>query len=394
IELTALFDLRGIDLKRRKYPKAKIKDAGVFGSPLTTIIEWDRKRTNIPTIKIPQVLQEIILFLEGKALKVEGILRKSGSAARIKLLKQDIESRFGPTIDSSNPAESSLWSNAHPHDVAALLKLFLRELPDPLLTSEYIDAFNSCEMISERKEQLQAINLLIILLHEVHRDSLKFLLEFLGHVVANEPSNKMGLNNVAMITAPNLFMARKQSKVREASTAAASQDLKHAAGTSNIVRMLIKYHALLWTVPAFMLTQVSQKFLQFLNRSKNYSLYYFLLPGSTYEPSRNGRQEKHCAKQRQGVIRVQAPDMQISSMAVQLDNVITASDIIAKFQRQSERIRLTGSRTRPVVINNSTHALYEVGGNIHQRCLDPDTNMSALIKVNPDAAWFIKPRTG
>ncbi|XP_078480962.1 rho GTPase-activating protein 18 isoform X2 [Ciona intestinalis] len=399
IELTALFDLRGIELKRRK-AKAKIKDAGVFGSPLTTLLEWDRKRTNLPTIKIPQVLREIIIFLETKALKDEGILRKSGSAARIKLLKQDIENRFGPNPDTTAIAESSLWRDAHPHDIAALLKLFLRELPDPLLTTEYIDAFHSCEMISERKEQLQALNLLIILLHEMHRDSLQFLLSFLGLVVANEPYNKMGLNNVAMITAPNLFMARKQSK-REASTTAASQDLKRAAGTSNIVRMLIKYHRLLWTVPAFMLTQVRHMHRAETSAKKHttqskdkYKVKFF--QGKT----KDGNKKSSSAKQPleyeplKGVIRVQAPDMLISSMAVQLDNTITASDIIARFQRQSERIRQTGSQTKPVVINNTTHALYEVGGNIHQRCLDPDTNMSALMRVNPDASWFIKPRTG
>ena len=65
----------------------------------------------------------------------------------------------------------------------------------------------------DRKEQLQALNLLVILLNEVHRDSLKLLLKFLGQVVANEPHNKMSLNNVAMITAPNLFISGRKSKV-------------------------------------------------------------------------------------------------------------------------------------------------------------------------------------
>ena len=56
---------------------------------------------------------------------------------------QDIEVRFG--IDSSDPlSDSETWNNAHPNDVAALLKQFLRELPDPLLTTQFIDAFQSC----------------------------------------------------------------------------------------------------------------------------------------------------------------------------------------------------------------------------------------------------------
>lgn len=52
----------------------------------------------------------------------------------------------------------------------------------------------------------------------------------------------MDLNNVAMIMAPNLFLNtgnKSGPSLREA---------EKAKGTINIVRMLIKYHAILWTV--------------------------------------------------------------------------------------------------------------------------------------------------
>lgn len=44
------------------------------------------------------------------------------------------------------------------------------------------------------------------------------------------------------------------------------------------------------------------------------------------------------------------------------------------------------------MITSETHALYEVGGNIYERCLDPGTNMHALTKINGDALWVIKKR--
>ena len=68
-------------------------------------------------------------------------------------------------------------------------------------------------VITDRKEQLQALNLLIILLNDVQRDSLKLLLKFLTLIVANVEHNKMCLDNVAMITAPNLFITARRSKV-------------------------------------------------------------------------------------------------------------------------------------------------------------------------------------
>lgn len=68
--------------------------------------------------------------------------------------------------------------------------------------------------IPDRKQQLQALNLLVILINDVHRDSLKLLLKFLNLIIMNEEENKMTLNNVAMITAPNLFISgRKSTKV-------------------------------------------------------------------------------------------------------------------------------------------------------------------------------------
>ena len=65
-----------------------ISECGVFGIPLSVLIENDRKRTNNNDLRVPLVLSEIISFLEKNALENEGILRKSGAAARIKLLKQ------------------------------------------------------------------------------------------------------------------------------------------------------------------------------------------------------------------------------------------------------------------------------------------------------------------
>ena len=63
-------------------------ETGVFGIPLTTLVEWDQKRVNNPALRVPLVLEDIITFLLENAIEDEGILRKSGSSARIKALKQ------------------------------------------------------------------------------------------------------------------------------------------------------------------------------------------------------------------------------------------------------------------------------------------------------------------
>lgn len=37
------------------------------------------------------------------------------------------------------------WENVKQHDAASLLKLFIRELPQPLLTVEYLKAFQDVQ---------------------------------------------------------------------------------------------------------------------------------------------------------------------------------------------------------------------------------------------------------
>jgi hypothetical protein len=61
----------------------------------------------------------------------------------------------------------------------------------------------------------------------------------------------MGLNNVAMIIAPNLFLSpMSRSKPKSIN----DLEMIMAAGTSNVVRMLIKYQKIIWMVSLSNLT--------------------------------------------------------------------------------------------------------------------------------------------
>ena len=51
----------------------------------------------------------------------------------------------------------------------------------------------------------------------------------------------MGLNNVAMIMAPNLFFLRTNDRANV-------DEIRKAAATTDIMRMLLKYQIILWTV--------------------------------------------------------------------------------------------------------------------------------------------------
>jgi Rho GTPase-activating protein RGD1 len=98
----------------------------VFGLPLSKLYERDG-------LAVPMVVYQCIQAVDLFGLGLEGIYRQSGSVNHINKLKQMFDT------DSSNPLLDFRNPENFYHDVnsvTGLLKQFLRDLPDPLLTME------------------------------------------------------------------------------------------------------------------------------------------------------------------------------------------------------------------------------------------------------------------
>ncbi|CDQ91732.1 unnamed protein product [Oncorhynchus mykiss] len=417
IELTTFYDGLGIELKRNRAARSKARESGIFGVPLTTLLENDQKK--FPGSKVPLVFRKVlflflVLFvcfscpllwgysalpfmgafylallwvirftlecpswlvtflfhktctlvclqllskLEQTGLQTEGILRVPGSASRVKHLRQELEQKlYEDRFD---------WEQVRHNDAAGLLKMFIRELPYPLLTLQHAPAFSAAQNISSPRQQIQALHLLIMLLPEPNRDTLKALLEFLRKVVAYEEKNRMGLWNVSMIVAPNLFTYRGKNAKQE--------EIQGAAGAAHLVRLLITHQDLLWTVPCFLISHVRK-----LNEagaskkppsSEKTKRKLLQMRRKTTEREKTERSE--LTDLRQGVIRVHAPLHAKISMAIQLDNETKAKDVMARFDYE----------------NGPRQYLFEVGGNIGERSLDPETHLLDVYHVNPHCEW-------
>lgn len=365
IEMTALFDTAGIDLKTHKPLKIKVKESGLFGVPLSTVLEQDQKR--VPGSRVPLIMQRLISHIEDEGLHTEGLLRVPGASTRVKAVCQELEQKF---YDGLFP-----WETLKQHDAASLLKLFIRELPHPLLTVEYFSAFVSVLKFPTKKQQLQALNLLVLLLPESSRDTLKALLEFLQRVIDHKEQNKMTLNNVAVVMAPNIFMFKGfRSKFSE------QQEFAMATGMANIVRLLIRYQNLLWTIPKFVMNQVRKQNTENQKKMNRDRAVKKLLKKMAYDRDKNSDKTEKNTETEGGFIRVQAPQFSKVSMAVQLTEELQASDILARFLSQDSSVS----------VKREDLCLYEIGGNIKERCLDEETYMKALLELNPSAEWVIK----
>jgi hypothetical protein len=92
-----------------------------------------------------------------------------------------------------------------PHAVAGLLKLYFRELPEPILTYERYESFISAQAAPDPNLRLRYLKVLCASLPPQNLSLLKYLLKFLSKVKEHSEINKMAIHNLATVFGPNLL---------------------------------------------------------------------------------------------------------------------------------------------------------------------------------------------
>lgn len=150
---------------------------------------------------VPQVFQCIINQLNTRCVTEDGILRVASQKLKLETLCAEIESKF-----YGNRAHvEELLRHATVHELTGVLKKLLRELPDPIFTMELFDMFYQVGGVTNLKDQVRAINLLVLMLPVEHRNTFRLIVQFLWNIAENEEHNRMTLHNVATITTPSFY---------------------------------------------------------------------------------------------------------------------------------------------------------------------------------------------
>uniref|UniRef100_A0A8C9WC27 Myosin IXB n=1 Tax=Scleropages formosus TaxID=113540 RepID=A0A8C9WC27_SCLFO len=170
---------------------------------------------------VPIVLEMMLEHVEMNGLYTEGIYRKSGAANRMKELRQLLETEPGTVCLEDYPI----------HTVTGLVKQWLRELPDPLMTFTHYSEFIRAVELPEKLEQLHAIYKVLEQLPAAHFNTLERLVYHLVKVAKEEAHNRMSPNALAIVFAPCIL--------RCPDTADPLMSMKDVAKTTMCVEMLI-----------------------------------------------------------------------------------------------------------------------------------------------------------
>ncbi|KAG0268285.1 hypothetical protein DFQ27_007136 [Actinomortierella ambigua] len=164
---------------------------GIFGMSL---IEYARKFDQ----NVPLVVLKCTEAIDRYGLKREGIYRVSGRHAQITNLRKAFEADERQ-VDLTDPSAAE-----EVHAIAAILKAYLREMPEPLFPfplNERVAYSN----LTGGQARMQELKGRLKRLDDCHLDTLQILIQHLRRVYDSVDDNKMNLDNISLIFTPAIF---------------------------------------------------------------------------------------------------------------------------------------------------------------------------------------------
>ncbi|XP_060901420.1 rho GTPase-activating protein 12-like isoform X6 [Labrus mixtus] len=169
--------------------KGYIKDQ-VFGCSLSDLCHRE-------SVTVPSFVRMCIDHVENTSLCVDGLYRVSGNLAVIQKL------RFAINHDEKVNLSDSKWEDIHV--TTGALKMYFRELPEPLFTYALFHDFVSSIKLSEYKHRVQSIKDLVRALPKPNHDTMQTLFKHLRRVIDHGEENRMTTQSVAIVFGPTLL---------------------------------------------------------------------------------------------------------------------------------------------------------------------------------------------
>uniref|UniRef100_A0A671LUZ5 Rho GTPase-activating protein 27-like n=1 Tax=Sinocyclocheilus anshuiensis TaxID=1608454 RepID=A0A671LUZ5_9TELE len=177
--------------------KGYIKE-NVFGCHLDTLCH--RENTTVP-----KFMEKCIRSVEKRGLKIDGLYRVSGNLAVIQKL------RYKADHEEDLDLEDGQWEEIHV--ITGALKLFLRELPEPLFPFSFFDRFIAAIQMSDYSQKVSYIRDLVRNLPLPNHDTMDVLFRHLRKVIEHGELNRMSVQSMAIVFGPTLLRPQEESNI-------------------------------------------------------------------------------------------------------------------------------------------------------------------------------------
>lgn len=167
-----------------------MKNEPVFGSTLTLLAKQDHS-------EVPLFVQKCIAIIESRPeyLSTDGVYRQSGNLSVVQRLRLQIDQGNLAVLDTVDDV----------HVLTGTLKLFFRELQEPLVPWEAVERLLGAVNMPSKKTRLKQLKEIIARFPTSHRTTLFALLSHLEKVTNYKEVNRMAVANLAIVFGPTLM---------------------------------------------------------------------------------------------------------------------------------------------------------------------------------------------
>ncbi|XP_023691309.1 rho GTPase-activating protein 27-like [Paramormyrops kingsleyae] len=168
----------------------------VFGCPLENLCTRERST-------VPSFVDKCIKSVEKRGLDIDGIYRVSGNLAVIQKLRYKVDHEENLDLDDGQ------WEEIHV--ITGALKLFFRELPEPLFPFSHFNKFIAAINNTDYSLKMNTICELVRSLPQPNYDTMKVLFGHLHKVIQFGEKNRMSAQSVAIVFGPTLLRPEVES---------------------------------------------------------------------------------------------------------------------------------------------------------------------------------------
>ncbi|XP_044037716.1 rho GTPase-activating protein 44 isoform X4 [Siniperca chuatsi] len=206
IETQAEYHRKSLEILQSVLPQIKAhQEAWVekpsFGKSL-------EEHLNISGREIAFPIEACVTMLLECGMQEEGLFRVAPSASKLKKLKASLDCGVLDVQEYSSD----------PHAIAGALKSYLRELPEPLMTTELYDEWIQASNIQDMDKRLQALMAACEKLPIDNLNNFRYLVKFLAKLSEYQDANKMTPGNMAIVLGPNLLWTHTEPNMTEMMT--------------------------------------------------------------------------------------------------------------------------------------------------------------------------------
>jgi RalA-binding protein 1 len=166
----------------------------IFGVSLGLAVERSRCHDSV---KLPLVVRDCIDYLQEHGLSSEQIYKMEGVKTRLQNLKKCYNNRESHGEEFDVPTACSL------------LKSYLAELSEPVLTTELTTRFEEASALPDVAQQALQLESLIDQLPKCNQVLLSWLFRHFSDVINNEKNNKLNAQSLAVLLSPVLQMSHR-----------------------------------------------------------------------------------------------------------------------------------------------------------------------------------------